>query len=83
MAKNLLIVESPAKAKTIEKYLGSDFEVKSSYGHIRDLDCLHRLDKGKHTRRSILPNGSVKQGNDSSTQNYSIYPHKPGGAARK
>ncbi len=38
MAKNLLIVESPAKAKTIEKYLGKDFVVKSSYGHIRDLD---------------------------------------------
>lgn len=38
MAKNLLIVESPAKAKTIEKILGSDFIVKSSYGHIRDLE---------------------------------------------
>jgi DNA topoisomerase I len=37
MPKNLLIVESPAKAKTIEKYLGKDFTVKSSYGHIRDL----------------------------------------------
>lgn len=37
MAKNLLIVESPAKAKTIEGYLGKDFLVKSSYGHIRDL----------------------------------------------
>ena len=37
MAKNLVIVESPAKAKTIQKYLGKDFEVKSSFGHIRDL----------------------------------------------
>ena len=38
MAKNLLIVESPAKAKTIEKILGPDFTVKSSFGHIRDLE---------------------------------------------
>lgn len=37
MGKNLVIVESPAKAKTIEGYLGKDFEVKSSYGHVRDL----------------------------------------------
>ncbi|MEI6169588.1 MAG: type I DNA topoisomerase [Candidatus Saccharibacteria bacterium] len=37
MPKNLVIVESPAKAKTIEKYLGSDFQVLSSMGHIRDL----------------------------------------------
>ena len=37
MAKNLLIVESPAKSKTIEKYLGKDYKVLASYGHIRDL----------------------------------------------
>ena len=37
MQENLVIVESPAKAKTIEKFLGDDFKVMSSYGHIRDL----------------------------------------------
>jgi DNA topoisomerase-1 len=37
MPKNLVIVESPAKAQTIAKFLGSDFAVKSSFGHIRDL----------------------------------------------
>jgi len=43
MAKNLVIVESPSKSKTIEKYLGSDYKVVSSKGHIRDLAT-----KGKH-----------------------------------
>ena len=37
MSKNLVIVESPAKAKTIEKFLGPDYIVKSSIGHIRDM----------------------------------------------
>ena len=37
MQENLVIVESPAKAKTIEKFLGNDYKVMSSYGHIRDL----------------------------------------------
>jgi DNA topoisomerase-1 len=52
MAKNLLIVESPAKAKTIEKILGSDFEVKSSYGHIRDLE---KDEMGIDLKNNYLP----------------------------
>src|SRR5579871_4603202 len=52
MAKNLLIVESPAKAKTIEKILGDDFEVKSCYGHIRDLE---RADMGIDLQNNYKP----------------------------
>jgi DNA topoisomerase I len=52
MAKNLLIVESPAKAKTIEKILGEDFEVKSCYGHIRDLE---KDDMGIDVNNNYLP----------------------------
>jgi len=52
MAKNLLIVESPAKAKTIEKILGDEFEVKSCYGHIRDLE---KGDMGIDVKNKYLP----------------------------
>src|SRR4051812_45119433 len=56
MAKNLLIVESPAKAKTIEKILGSDFTVKSCYGHIRDLE---KDDMGIDVKNNYLPRYKV------------------------
>ena len=52
MADNLVIVESPAKAKTIEGFLGKDFEVKSSYGHIRDLA---KSDKAVNVENNFLP----------------------------
>ena len=52
MAKNLLIVESPAKVKTIEKILGSDFQVKSCFGHIRDLA---KADMGIDTDKNFEP----------------------------
>ena len=52
MAKNLLIVESPAKAKTIEAILGKDFEVKSCYGHIRDLE---KNDMGIDIQNNFAP----------------------------
>jgi len=56
MSKNLLIVESPAKAKTIEKILGSDFDVRSCYGHIRDLE---KDDMGIDLNNNYLPRYKV------------------------
>ncbi|WP_423187107.1 type I DNA topoisomerase [Alishewanella sp. d11] len=53
MAKSLVIVESPAKAKTINKYLGNDFIVKSSVGHIRDLPTSSTKDKSKTADKTL------------------------------
>src|SRR6476620_6590837 len=58
MAKNLVIVESPAKAKTIEKFLGSDYQVESSYGHIADLPSKEigvDVDNGFKPRYEVSP----------------------------
>jgi len=62
MAKNLLIVESPAKAKTIEKILGEEFEVRSCYGHIRDLEKSEMgIDlKNKFSPRYAVPTDKEK-----------------------
>lgn len=56
MPKNLVIVESPAKAKTIEKFLGKDFQVESSYGHIRDLVS---KDMGIDVQNNYAPNYAI------------------------
>ena len=58
MEENLVIVESPAKAKTIEKFLGKDYLVKSSFGHIRDLD---KKDFGVDLNNHYQPNYIVSE----------------------
>ena len=66
MTKTLVVVESPAKAKTIEQYLGADYMVRASYGHIRDLPksklgvdagagLRRRVRGARATRRSTWP----------------------------
>ena len=56
MSKNLVIVESPAKAKTIEKFLGTDFHVLSSQGHIRDIEPLGKNSMGIDFEHGYKPN---------------------------
>ena len=56
MSKNLVIVESPAKAKTIEKFLGKDFRVLSSQGHIRDIEAFGKNSMGIDFHNGYAPN---------------------------
>ena len=56
MAKNLVIVESPSKSRTIEKYLGKDFKVVASVGHIRDLATTGKFGLGVDIENGFLPN---------------------------
>jgi DNA topoisomerase-1 len=55
MTKNLVIVESPAKAKTIEGFLGKDFLVKSSFGHVRDLSKTKFNNTGVDIEHGFIP----------------------------
>ena len=56
MTKKLVIVESPSKSKTIEKYLGGDFKVVSSLGHIRDLATTGKYGFGIDIENGFKPN---------------------------
>ena len=60
--KNLVIVESPAKSKTIEKYLGSDYKVVSSKGHIRDLATTGKFGLGVDVENNFKPNYVIIKG---------------------
>lgn len=55
MSKNLVIVESPSKSKTIEKYLGSDYTVLSSKGHVRDLSTKGKFGFGVDIENNFKP----------------------------
>ena len=55
MSKNLVIVESPSKSKTIEKYLGKDYKVLSSKGHVRDLSTRGKFGLGVDIENNFKP----------------------------
>jgi len=59
MGKSLVIVESPAKARTINKYLGREYLVKSSVGHVRDLP---KSGRGQRKRQKVAPSGPLEEG---------------------
>ena len=73
MSKNLLIVESPAKAKTIEKILGDDFDVRSCYGHIRDLE---KDDMGIDINNNYLPRYKVPEDKEKVVKELKQYARK-------
>ena len=59
MSKNLVIVESPAKAKTIEKFLGSEYHVLSSQGHVRDIEPIGKNSMGIDFEHGYQPNYAI------------------------
>lgn len=67
--KNLVIVESPAKCKTIEKYLGSDYKVVSSKGHIRDLATTGKFGLGVDVNNDFKPNYEIIKGKTKDVNN--------------
>lgn len=62
MSKNLVIVESPSKSHTIEKYLGSDYKVLSSKGHIRDLSTKGKYGLGVDVENNFNPDYVILKG---------------------
>ena len=62
MSKKLVIVESPSKSKTIEKYLGSEYKVVSSLGHIRDLATTGKYGFGIDIENNFKPNYEIIKG---------------------
>jgi len=62
MPKKLVIVESPSKSKTIEKYLGTDYKVVSSKGHIRDLATTGKFGLGVDIEDHFKPNYKIIRG---------------------
>ena len=68
MKKKLVIVESPSKSKTIEKYLGSDYKVVSSLGHIRDLSTSGKFGLGVDLENKFKPNYKIITGKKKCTK---------------
>ena len=72
MSKNLVIVESPAKAKTIEKFLGKDFRVLSSQGHIRDIEAIGKNSMGIDFQKGYAPNYVIDKQKEHLVQSLAI-----------